>query len=96
MQIHIREFFKPKDLDYALSVRTQKRSSYKDGEFEYYPNDSWILEYDLESNDQSASNKVLWTNQALLNCAKDLCLLELLSKLKASPMQFIESMVRVW
>ena len=77
--------FKPKDLDYALSVRTQKRSSYKDGEFEYYPNDSWILEYDLESNDQSVSNKVLWTNQALLNCAKGFVPIGIIEQIKGKP-----------
>lgn len=77
--------FKPKDLSYALSVRTQKRSVYKDGEFEYYANDSWILEYDLESNEQSDSSKVLWTNKALINCAKGFVPIGIIEQLKGKP-----------
>ena len=77
--------FKPMGMDFALSVRTQKRSKYKDGEFEYYPNNSWVLEYDLELNEQSENGSASWANQALLNSANALVPIAVIEQVKTKP-----------
>lgn len=62
--------YKPKDLEYALSVRTNMDSSYVDGRVIEREDDSWFFAYHQEGADPQRRDRE-FTNRALMACMRD-------------------------
>lgn len=62
--------YKPKDLEYALSVRTNRDSSYVDGKVNEREDGSWYFAYHQEGADPQRRDRE-FTNRALIACIRD-------------------------
>jgi putative restriction endonuclease len=62
--------FKPKDLDYSLSIRITLDSPYDDGGVEDLPDGEWSLRYYQENKDPADRDKA-YTNRGLMKCIGD-------------------------
>jgi hypothetical protein len=61
--------FKPKEEEYALSVRQTLDSPYKDEEPKYQDDGSWTYRYAQEGSDSDPNR--LYTNRGLMACKRD-------------------------
>jgi putative restriction endonuclease len=62
--------YKPKNCEYALSIRHAPNSRYDDKDPIFYPDGSWSYSY-REEEEKNNSTKTLFTNRALAACMRD-------------------------
>jgi hypothetical protein len=63
--------YKPRELDYALSIRINLDSPYQDGQVLPRPDGGWRLSYHQEGGGDSADRVRMFTNRGLTQCIED-------------------------
>jgi hypothetical protein len=82
--ISAKGIYKPKALDYALSIRQTLDSPYSDQEPVYQTDGSWYYQY-AQEEDKSGESADLFTNQGLKRCMKDGVPVAVLKQLSKKP-----------
>lgn len=82
--ISAKGIYKPKALDYALSIRQTLDSPYSDQEPVYQEDGSWRYKY-AQEEDKAGDSAVLFTNQGLKRCMDDGVPVAVLKQLSKKP-----------